>query len=139
MLVRQLREGGSLWLFHPVTNFLSRCLSESTDAWIPACPVLCVKSCCVVPQPANQPVKAWLTALLPPQPKANGDAVKAKEDAEAAAAEKPPPLLEAVRCLAAAWRGAAAETAAKAGTEVAEALTVPLEPGKRPCMPFRSR
>ena len=66
------------------------------------------------------------------QPKTDGDAARAKQDEEAAAADKPPPLLETVKCLAAAWRGAAAETAAEAGAEVAEALAVPLEPGQYP-------
>lgn len=65
------------------------------------------------------------------QTKVNGDAVKAKDE-DAAAAEKPPPLLETVKCLDAAWRGASADTAAIAGVEVAEALTVPLEPGSYP-------
>ena len=70
------------------------------------------------------------------QPKINGTAAKAKDE-EGAAAEKPPPLLETVKCLAAAWRGVSARTAAKAGPGVADALTVSLEPGRSSCTPCR--
>jgi hypothetical protein len=69
-----------------------------------------------------------LSLLCTQQTKTNGVATKAKDEEEAAA-EKPPPLLESVKCLAAAWRGASLSTTVQAGQEVADAFTVPLEPG----------